>query len=200
MAGLYTSLALLRQQLKIKPADTSRDEALTQAIEASSRGIDDLPPGRPAGAFLPPTGVSTRTLRTHGRLVREGSDTLLLLGSMYEIATEQDLVVEVRSGAGWQVYTGWEVEPPDPGEPITVLRAAIWPSDEWLRITARFGWPALPGKIAQAALIQSMRLAKRPDTPEGVAGSADWGGVIRMARVDPDVAALVEAVTGPGFA
>ncbi|MFG2056686.1 phage gp6-like head-tail connector protein [Micromonospora sp. NPDC048930] len=199
MAG-YTTLELLRRQLKIKAGDTSEDDAITQAIEAASRSIDDMPPGRPAGAFAPPTAASVRTLRTRGRLVREGCDWLLLLGSTHEIATEQDLVVEVRSGDSWQPVTGWEVEPPDPGEPITVLRASCWPRDETLRITARYGWPALPSTIAQAALIQALRLYKRRDTPEGVAGSAEWGGVIRMARLDPDVAALVESVTGPGFA
>ncbi|NJP33688.1 phage gp6-like head-tail connector protein [Micromonospora thermarum] len=200
MAGLYTTLPLLRHQLKITGVDPVQDEALTQVIEASSRGIDDHPPGRPPGAFLPPTGVTTRELYTRGRLVREGCDHLLLLGSMHEIATAGDLLVEIRSGETWRTFTGWEIEPPDPGDPITVLRARVWPRDALLRITARYGWPALPGKIAQAALIQSMRLAKRPDTPEGVAGSAEWGGVIRMARLDPDVAALVESVTGPGFA
>lgn len=196
----YVSRNLLRNQLKITAADPLQDEALDLVIEAASRGIDDHPPGRPAGAFLPPAGPTMRELRTRGRLVREGCDWLLLLGASHEIATADGLTVEVRSGTQWRLYTGWEIEAPEPGEPITVLRARTWPRDELLRITARYGWPALPGKIAQAALIQSMRLAKRPDTPEGVAGSAEWGGVIRMARLDPDVAALVESVTGPGFA
>jgi hypothetical protein len=194
----YTTLAMLRTSLDLKAGETSQDGLLQQAIDAASRGLDDMPPGRAAGAFLPAAAASTRIVATRRRLLREGRTVLLLLGTMCEIAAEDGLAIEVRAGTGWIPFTGWEIEHPDPGDPITVLRASHWPRCD-LRITARWGWPALPPKIAQAALIQATRLYKRRTSPEGVAGSAEWGGVIRLTRLDPDVAALAESVTTPGF-
>jgi hypothetical protein len=45
-----------------------------------------------------------------------------------------------------------------------------------------------------------MRLYKRKDSPEGVLGTAEWGGPVRLSRVDPDVAALLTPFVIPGMA
>lgn len=68
-----------------------------------------------------------------------------------------------------------------------------------MRITAQFGWPAVPDDISEAALIQAARLFKRKDSPEGVIGNAEWG-VVRLSRRDPDVWNLIEQYVLPGFA
>jgi hypothetical protein len=52
--------------------------------------------------------------------------------------------------------------------------------------------------IREATLIQALRLYKRKDSPEGVLGSAEWG-TVRVSRLDPDVAKLVESLVLPGF-
>ena len=49
---------------------------------------------------------------------------------------------------------------------------------------------SVPDDIVQACLILSTRLFKRKDSPEGVAGFADFGAV-RLSRMDPDVQALL---------
>jgi hypothetical protein len=67
-----------------------------------------------------------------------------------------------------------------------------------VRVTAKFGWPTVPDDIVQACLIQASRLFKRADSPEGVMGSSEWG-VVRLSRRDPDVWALIEPYTLPGF-
>lgn len=60
-----------------------------------------------------------------------------------------------------------------------------------VRITGLWGWAALPQPIVQATLMQSARIFKRKDSPEGVAG---WGafGDIRVGRTDPDVIGMLE--------
>jgi hypothetical protein len=57
------------------------------------------------------------------------------------------------------------------------------------RVTASWGWAAVPTTVAQATALQANRLIARRDGPYGVAGSPSDGSEIRlMAKVDPDVA------------
>jgi hypothetical protein len=68
-----------------------------------------------------------------------------------------------------------------------------------VRVTAKWGWPAVPDTVVQATLIQASRLYRRKDSPEGVLGSAEWG-TVRLGRVDPDVYALIQQLILPGMA
>jgi hypothetical protein len=57
-----------------------------------------------------------------------------------------------------------------------------------VRVTALWGWSAVPPAIEQATLLQASRLLIRRDSPYGVAGSPEAGTEIRLlARLDPDV-------------
>ena len=61
-----------------------------------------------------------------------------------------------------------------------------------VKVTAVFGWPAIPVAIVQATILQAARHFKRYDSPLGVAGFGDFG-VVRVSRfLDPDVQMLVE--------
>jgi hypothetical protein len=121
-----------------------------------------------------------------------------------DIGSLTGLTVETGSGASFSAVTDYETSPDNAladGEPITGLRLV---SGSWgtatnrVRITAQFGWPAVPADIHQAALIQASRLAKRKGSPEGIIGSAEWG-VRNLSRRDPDVWNLVEPYIVPGF-
>jgi len=65
-------------------------------------------------------------------------------------------------------------------------------SQALVKITARFGWPAVPEEVTQATIIQASRLFKRYDSPLGVAGFGDMGAIRVSRALDPDVAQLVE--------
>lgn len=57
------------------------------------------------------------------------------------------------------------------------------------RVTAIFGWSAIPSAITEACLLQVSRLHMRRDAPFGVAGSPENGSELRLlAKLDPDVA------------
>lgn len=58
-----------------------------------------------------------------------------------------------------------------------------------VKVTARWGWTAVPAAVKQATLLQASRFATRRQAPFGVAGSPDQGSELRLlAKVDPDVA------------
>ncbi|MGW5852089.1 head-tail connector protein [Streptomyces sp. NPDC055254] len=196
MANEYADLGTLKRQLGLDDEDDSRDALLERALTAASRSIDRATGRR---FWLDGTAVE-RVYRPQGRTVVEDDGTVLLVD---DIGSTTGLVVETGSGVSWSVITTWESIPDNAlvlGRPITGL---LW-SGSWgfgtsrVRVTARYGWPAVPDEIVQATLIQANRLFKRKDSPEGVTGSAEWG-VVRLSRRDPDVWNLIEPYVLPGF-
>jgi hypothetical protein len=197
VANEYGTLAALKERLGVEADDTSRDTSLASALAAASRGIDKVTGRR---FWLDATPV-VRTYRLAGRVVCDADGELLLVD---DIGSVTGLVVESGSGVSFTAVTGYETSPDNAladGEAITGLRiGSTWgTASSRVRVTARFGWPAVPDDVTEAALIQASRLYKRKDSPEGIIGSAEWG-VRNLSRRDPDVWALIEPYTLTGFA
>jgi len=200
MATEYATLDDLKAQLGIEADDTTRDALLTKALNSASRGIDRATGRR----FWLDTTVTARTYRLHQQIVREEDGDVLKVD---DIGDTTGMTVESASTGGgvFTDITGTYETTPDnalaDGYPITGL---LRPLTIWgtaftrIRVTAKFGWPAVPDDIAQACLIQASRLYKRKDSPEGIIGSAEWG-VRNLSRRDPDVWALIEPFVLPGF-
>lgn len=192
----YTDLATVKAALGI--TDSTRDALVAAAIRAASRAIEDQTGRR----FDLDGTASTRTYNPWGRVVCDGRGEVLLVD---DIGSLDDLAVEVGYAMGWSAVSDYETWPDTAladGRPILAL---VQPLGTWrstprtrVRVTARWGWPEVPDPIAQAAQLQAARLYRRKDSPEGVAGSAEWG-MTRIPRLDPDVAALVGPYELPGI-
>lgn len=194
----YITLAQLKEALRRPGAVEDGDDLLELHIRAASRGIDDHTGRR----FWIDDAASARTFRPMAASVWDGDGHLLLVD---DIAVTTGLVVESGSvSGGWSAVTDYEVYPDNAlskNKAITGLRVQSgWPcySGARVRITAVWGWPEVPDVVEQAALIQATRLSKRKDSPEGVIGSAEWGGM-RLAKLDPDVKELLKDYELPGF-
>jgi hypothetical protein len=193
LSNEYTTLALLKAHLG-GITDTDRDTLLNAVIEAASRSIDDYCGRR----FYLDASATARTFHPAGRLYY---DELLV----DDIGDTTGLTVETGNAAdGWTaVTTSVETSPDNAlvlGDPVTgLINLNGWSlcSRDRVRVTAKWGFPAVPAQVAHAALIQSARLYKRRESPEGVLGNAEWGS-IRLSRTDPDVAALVQRFVIPG--
>ncbi|WP_326597752.1 phage head-tail connector protein [Streptomyces sp. NBC_01803] len=199
MANEYADLATMKNSLNIQTSDTTSDALLNRALTSASRSIDATCGRR---FWLDPAPVA-RTYRLRGRVVCEDDGEVLLTD---DIGTAAGLTVETGAAGNWTATTNYETSPDNAladGRPVTgLLRAnGMWGtglSTARVRVTARWGWPTVPDDIAQAALIQALRLYRRKDSPEGVTGSAEWG-VVRLSRRDPDVWALIESYIAHGF-
>lgn len=125
-----------------------------------------------------------------------------------DISTTTGLVVKTDTSDNGTFDTTWsasdyELEPVNArsssGEawPYTAIRAvdARWfPAGNRrssVEVTATWGWPAVPDAIAEACLLMSARIYRRRQSPEGVIGFGDFGP-IRVSRIDPDVAMLLD--------
>lgn len=198
MANEYGELATLKERLNIEADDASRDNLLNSALAAASRGIDRATGRR----FWLDDDPVQRVFNPRGRVVIEYDGERLLVD---DIGSDSGLIVETGRGATWSAIASYETGPDNAladSQPITALLLVngTWgtPTNR-VRITARFGWPAVPDDVAEAAMIQAARLYRRKDSPEGVMGSAEWG-VVRLSRRDPDVWNLIEPYVRPGFA
>ncbi|MEU0369104.1 head-tail connector protein [Streptomyces sp. NPDC006283] len=196
MANEYAELATFKQQLNVEEDDTTRDDLLNMALAAASRSIDRATGRR----FYLDSTATARTFNPHGRVVCDDAGARLLIDDAGAAPT----LVETGAGGSYTAVTTYETGPDNAlvrGRAITSL---LTTSSSWgygssrVRVTARWGWPAVPEEIEQATLIQASRLYKRKDSPEGVTGSAEWG-VVRLSRRDPDVWALIEHFVLPGF-
>lgn len=195
MANEYTDLATLKLALKV--TDTDRDDLLSAALSAASRGIDQMTGRR----FYLDASATARTYTLAERTVVDEAGERLLVD---DIGDEASLTVETGSGGAFTTLDDYETAPDNAlagGRPITSLRRVTgsWGAGATrVRVTARWGWPAVPDEVVQATLIQAARLFKRKDSPEGVTGSAEWG-IVRLPRVDPDVHALIQHYIAGGF-
>lgn len=185
MAESYAPLDELKRMRRI--TDTADDALLTRVLSVASRRIDARTNRR---FWLDPTPVE-RVFGTAGRLTPDGR---LLVD---DIGAVDGLVVETGTGATWSAFTDYELGPANAlvdGWPYTDL-TGFW-SGARVRITAQWGWPAVPEDISMATLLLASRLYLRKDSPEGVLASAEFGS-IRVSRWDPDVDALVAPYVQP---
>lgn len=192
--AVYANIDVIADSLRIKKGSQVSMERLGLALVASSRAIDGHC-DRPDGNFIRDAVASPRRVRIRGNVTRDPVDGDVLL--IDDLAADPSLV-EVGSGTTWTPVTDWASDPVRRGRPITALRGR-WPQTGEARITGPWGFPSLPYKITQAAMIQTTRWYNRPESPEGLAAAGEWGA-LRLSRVDPDVAALLEEFTLPGIA
>lgn len=189
----YVSLSTLKAVLRI--ADTDDDVALQLALSGACRSID----GHCGRQFGQEATAVARYYTAAWDL-----DRARYVVAIDDLATTTNLAVAVADTEGaydraLTVDTDYALQPRNAvadGRPWTLLvanSATTLPcGEDAIRVTARFGWTAVPDAIEQAALIQATRLFRRKDSPFGVAGSPETGSELRLlARLDPDVALLV---------
>lgn len=186
IANGYCTLAELKAYLDIDPGDVDDDTMLEACVEAASRAID-VHCGR---WFYTTSADETRCYTAEDAdLLRP--DDLVSITSLYT-DDDGDGTFETE----WTT-SDYYLEPYNAalhGEPYTAIRAveqAFPLLRRAVRITGKFGWPAVPPDIRQAALLQSARLFKRKDALFGVMGSAEMGQVVVIPKLDPDVAMLI---------
>lgn len=71
------------------------------------------------------------------------------------------------------------------GKPYEQMRLTVRTGE--LKITAPWGWNAVPASVKTGLFLQGARLAARRDSPFGIAGSPSEGSEVRLlAQLDPD--------------
>lgn len=189
---LYAPLSVLKSNLNI--ADTSKDSLLTQKLDSASRSVEKYCDGR---RFYLDAAATARVFTTARRVLCQPDGTQRM--PVDDIGSLTDLAVQVGDGTTWTTVTTYETLPDNALTKRSAIEALVALNREFTsarraRVTARWGWPAVPTAVYEATLLQAMRLFRRKDSPEGVAGSADWG-LVRVPNLDPDVKAQLAYLT-----
>lgn len=191
IANGYASLAEVKAAARI--TDTVDDALLEIAIESASRAID----GHTHRNFFTAGSASARVFAASGSDVVRVDDFSGTAGFVLATADNLDGVYSTTWGTA-----DYQLEPLNGVSdgvswPYTRIRATGnkgFPSGSGIagvQVTAKWGWPAVPTAVKQACIILAGRQFKRYDSPLGVAGFGDLGAM-RVSRVDPDVASLLE--------
>ncbi len=166
---LYATVGEVKRELRL--TTTVDDERILAAVTAASRMIDNATRRRFSGV------AGGRVFRTWG------------VTALIDDAQSVTLVEESTDQVTWSTVaaTAYAPNPRPPIRRLDRLSGAPWLP--FVRVTATWGTSTIPAEIHTACLIQAVRLFKRADTPEGVL-VGDFGAA-RLARIDPDVLALV---------
>ncbi len=192
----YCTLNELKASLRI--TDNVDDAMLELAIESASREIDSS-----CERTFYNMGTATRYFVAQDAFYTEIDDLI----SITHLKTDPD-------GDGSYTITwsagDYQLEPLNGFvsgivSPSTGIRAKdtyLFPLEEGealVEVRGVWGWSATPVAVKQATIIMASRLYKRNDSPLGVAGFGDIG-VVRVAKLDPDVEALIMPFKKPRFA
>jgi len=193
----YATTAQIKAALRIGTADTLDDSLIDNCSGAASRLID----GYCNRKFWAVGSATSRVFQAEDSFfcsIDDISGTALTL----QTSTNADGVFDTT----W-TPTDWQLEPLNGdldgitwaydkiravGDYLFPTVNANYGSQALVKVTAIFGWPAIPDPVTQATIIQASRLFKRYDSPLGVAGFGDMGAIRVSRALDPDVAQLVE--------
>lgn len=183
----YASLEDVKRSLRI--TDSVDDTLLELCIESASRAIDNMC----ERVFF--QGTATR-------IFAPDDSYTVRIDDLYQLTTlrtsdDADQVYDITWNA-----TDYQLQPlngrlngiPWPYTSILAVGDYLFPtvgSEATVQITGVWGWSAVPTAVRQATVLQAARYYKRSDSPMGVAGF-DAMGVVRLARIDPDIATLLE--------
>lgn len=186
----YATLAEVKAALRI--TDSIDDSLLEMAIESASRLVD---------AYC---ARSFYNAGTASRYFVADTDWLTYIDdaiTITEIAT--DASADGTYDVVWQA-DDYQLEPLNGRVdglvwPYNAIRAIgdytfpIWGGEALVKVTATWGFSAIPTAIKQATIIQASRIFKRLDSPLGVLSSPDLGFIRVGSRLDPDVSQLVDS-------
>lgn len=188
----YISATDLAEYLRMDPpAEDSGDDLMTMTVSSATAWVNDYT----RRDFNLADTATARYFDTAGDTVLVddiGDDTIA-------IATDNSQNGDYSTA--WAT-TDFQVNPLDAltvGEPITSLIAVgsyTFPQVSrrrgLVRVTAQWGWPAVPDAVKQATLIMAAALFKRHESPTGVLGGGEFGVVRVGSRIDPDVKMLLD--------
>lgn len=117
------------------------------------------------------------------------------------ISVSTDVAQDGTHSTAWET-TDFQVNPLDAitvNEPITSLVAVgsysfprVSRRRGLVKVTARWGWPAVPESVKQATLVLAAALFKRHESVTGVLGGGEFGVVRVGTIVDPHVSMLLD--------
>lgn len=182
----YASLSQVKAALRLQ--DSVDDSIIQIALNAADEAIDAW-----CGRTFGTAGTADAT-----RYYAAGKPDYVEIDdctAITEVATSTD-------GATWTTTTDYQAEPlngmadgmPWPYTRLRTTNNAYWPNRngiQTVRVTGRFAFGYVPDSAIQAAILTTVFLFRRSDSPLGVAGWGDVGAIRVQRAIDPTAEVLL---------
>ena len=203
----YCTLAQIKAEMRIATGDTLDDARLELAVAAASRQID----AHTGRRFWQDGTVKVREYYPDDFLTCTVDDISTTSGLIVAVDDDDDGNYETTLTIGTHfVLLPINAADDVPARPFTEIRivdtdgaTSFTPGNARpnVRVTAKFGWPAVPDDVTKACLIQASQLFKASDAVFGAAQFGEAGVALRVqARLNPMAEALLEAYSKPRVA
>ena len=197
----YCTLAQIRQLGEWAAGDTADDAMLELSVEAASRQIDGFCGRR----FWVDGSVVARDYVAESSKLVEVDDISTTTGLIVATDTAGDgTFATTLTTADYLLFplNAADEVPVRPYTSVLAVGTASLPclssGRPGVRITAKFGWPAVPDNVEKACLTQAWQLYKAKDAPFGIATFGDMGGGLRVSgALNPIARALVDQYAKP---
>jgi hypothetical protein len=189
LTNAYCTLQDVKNALAID--DPQDDLAIEAAIMAASRMIDDY-----TGRFFYKDGTQASPVTRYYTAQDWWTTNVDDFTVITEIATDDNFDQLYTTIWAADDYLVEPVNNPRRGWPYTrilAIGAYIFPYNlpQSVRVTAAWGWSAVPEEVKMACKLQAARFFIRRQSPFGIAGSPEIGTVRLSSRLDPDVELLL---------
>lgn len=196
MANEYVTSVELKATLSLT-GETYADADIAVAVEAASRGIDEVCRRR----FW--ADANANQVRYYTAL----TDSIVVIDDLVTLTT---LASDANGGTTfadtWTLNTDFTLGPDNAdadGRPWELIvrhplarhyLTTSYPRS--LKVTGKFGWPTVPAAIKSAATLMATQLLRRMrEAPFGIVGFDETA--MRIARTDPHIAFLVNPYVKP---
>ena len=187
----YANVQMVKAAMSLGPSDTVDDTAISTALDAACAAIDGY-----CGRSFDVAGTAA-TSRIYAASV---ADLVYIDDATSITLVETDPNVDGTWATTWTT-NDWQAEPlngRDGARTVPYTRIAAvgnyaFPVERraCVRVTATWGWAAVPEPVTQAAVQMTLRLWKRLDTPLGFGGGPDTGLLYVSRQIDGDVAQML---------
>lgn len=193
----YLSLAAFKARLGIATGD--RDVSLQAALDAASRVIDGFC-GRSFGRSATATVRYYPTTRRNPRFSEYAYGSALHVEDLVSVS---ELAIDV-GGRTWAtildptdyaLYSTWDEAIGGPYDLIGMVSPIGWPyGPDAVKITAIWGWPAVPAAIEYATYLLANRNQALDKSPFGATGAGELGAGLNMTNA---LAPLIKETLAP---
>lgn len=196
----YATLAQVKSAMSLGASDVVDDGQITLALAAAEQMIDGY-----CGRSFATAGTATST-----RVYRADSPYHISIDDATTITAVQGDPAEDGTWQDTWTTADWQAEPLNgrkgaltvPYDRLVAIGDYLFPVSRQacVRVTATWGWAAVPDVVEQATIQTTMRLWKKLSAPLGVTGGPDTGLLYVSRQIDGDVAQLLRPYRKAGLA
>jgi len=189
----YATTAQVKAALALGVSDTTDDAQIAAALAAAEQMVEGY-----CGRSFTVAGTAA-TARVYAT---PAADLVFIDDCTAITLVETDPSADDSWDGGPWTSSDWQAEPLNglsggrsvPYDCVRAVGDYYFPpaNRACVRVTATWGWAAVPDAVEQATIQTAIRLWKRLDTPLGFGGGPDTGLLYVSRQIDGDVAQLLQ--------